>query len=71
MKHILEPCSLFNAELKAKFKNKFGYMNFRQLIGLDLRIKEGLKEHFIKVHDYACTERIRFTVKRALEILQG
>ena len=54
----------------AEFKEKFGHVNCRQLTGLDLKTKEGLKEYFEKVHDYACAARIRFAVKKALEILQ-
>jgi len=54
----------------AEFKDKFGYVNCRQLTGLDLKTKEGLKEYYAKVHDYTCADRIRFAVKKALEILQ-
>jgi len=54
----------------AEFKDKFGYVNCRQLTGLDLKTNEGLKEYFIRVHDYACVERIKFAVKKAIEILQ-
>lgn len=54
----------------AEFKDRFGYVNCRQLTGLNLKTKEGLKEYFAKVHDYACAARIRFAVKKALEILQ-
>jgi len=54
----------------AEFKDKFGYVNCRQLTGLDLKTKEGLKEYYVKVHDYTCADRIRFAVKKALEILQ-
>ena len=54
----------------AEFKDKFGYANCRQLTGLNLKTKEGLKEYFAKVHDYACAARIRFAVKKALEILE-
>lgn len=54
----------------AEFKERFGHVNCRQLTGLDLKTKEGLKEYFEKVHDYACTARIRFAVKKALELLQ-
>ena len=54
----------------AEFKDRFGHVNCRQLTGLDLKTKEGLKEYFEKVHDYACAARIRFAVKKALEILQ-
>ncbi|MCP8317255.1 MAG: C_GCAxxG_C_C family protein [archaeon] len=54
----------------AEFKDKFGHVNCRQLTGLDLKTKEGLKEYFTKVHDYACTERIKFAVGKAMEILK-
>lgn len=37
----------------AEFKERFGYVNCRQLTGLDLKAKEGLKEYFEKVRDYA------------------
>ena len=54
----------------AEFKEKFGYVNCRQLTGLDLKTNEGLKEYFAKVHDYACVARIRFAIEKALELLQ-
>jgi len=54
----------------ADFKDKFGYVNCRQLTGLDLKTKEGLKEYYAKVHDYACAARIRFAVEKAVEILK-
>jgi len=54
----------------ADFKDRFGYVNCRQLTGLDVKTEEGMKEYLAKVHDYACAARIRFAVKNALEILQ-
>jgi len=54
----------------AEFKDEFGYVNCRQLTGLDLKTKEGLKEYYTTVHDYACVERLKFAVEKALEILQ-
>jgi len=54
----------------ADFKDMFGYVNCRQLTGLDVKTEEGMKEYLAKVHDYACAARIRFAVKNALEILQ-
>lgn len=53
----------------AEFKDKFGYVNCRELTGLDVKTKEGLKEYFAKVHDYACADRIRFAVQKGVEIL--
>ena len=55
----------------AEFKDKFGSVNCRQLTGLDLKTKEGLKEYFARVHDYACAERLRFAVEKAVKILAG
>jgi len=54
----------------AEFKTRFRYVNCRQLTGLDLKTKEGLKEYYAKVHDYACAERIRFAVQKAAELLK-
>lgn len=53
----------------AQFKDRFGSVNCRQLTGLDLKTEEDLKEYFAKVHDYACVERLKFAVEKALEIL--
>ena len=54
----------------ADFKDRLGYVNCRQLTGLDVKTKEGMKEYLAKVHDHACAERIRLAAKNALEILQ-
>jgi C_GCAxxG_C_C family probable redox protein len=54
----------------AEFKDRFGYVNCRQLTGLDLKTKEELKEYYAKVHDYTCTERIRFAVEKVVKIFE-
>ena len=54
----------------AEFKDRFGAVNCGQLTGLNLKTEEGLKEYFSKVHDYACVERLKFAVEKALEILR-
>ena len=54
----------------AEFRDKFGYVNCRDLTSLNLKTEEGLKEYFAKVHDYTCADRIRFAVKKGVEILQ-
>ena len=66
------PQSVWNMVDKyvAEFKNKFGYVNCRQLTGLDIKTKEGLKEYYAKVHDYSCVDRLKFAVEKAAEILQ-
>jgi C_GCAxxG_C_C family probable redox protein len=53
----------------AEFKDRFGYVNCRQLTGLDVKTPEGMKEYLAKVHDYACAERLKFAVEKAVEIL--
>jgi C_GCAxxG_C_C family probable redox protein len=53
-----------------EFKERFGYTNCKQLTRLDLKTQEGQKEYFTKVHDYACAERIKFAVQKAIEILK-
>jgi C_GCAxxG_C_C family probable redox protein len=54
----------------AAFREKFKAVNCGQLTGLNLKTEEGLKEYFTRVHDYECTERLKFAVEKALEILQ-
>jgi len=54
----------------AEFKDRFGYVNCRQLTGLNLKTEEGLKQYYAKVHDYACVERLKFAVEKAIEILR-
>ena len=54
----------------AAFRAKFKAVNCRQLTGLDLKTEEGLKQYFAKVHDYECTERLKFAIEKALDILQ-
>jgi len=53
----------------AEFKNKFSYVNCRELTKLDLKTADGIKEYYAKVHDFACAERIRFAVRKGSEIL--
>lgn len=38
-------------EFLTAFKDRFGYVNCRQLTGLNLKTPEGLKEYFERVHD--------------------
>jgi C_GCAxxG_C_C family probable redox protein len=52
------------------FKDRFKAVNCRQLTGLDLKTKEGLKEYFDRVHDYACAERLKFAIEKAMAILE-
>jgi C_GCAxxG_C_C family probable redox protein len=52
-----------------EFKERFGFVNCRELTGLDIKTKEGLTEYYAKVHDYSCADRIRFAVEKGTEIL--
>jgi C_GCAxxG_C_C family probable redox protein len=58
-------------EYVASFKNRFGAVNCRQLTGLNLKTPEGLKEYFARVHDYECTERLKFAIEKAVETLES
>jgi C_GCAxxG_C_C family probable redox protein len=53
----------------ASFKDKFGAVNCGQLTRLNLKTPEGLKEYYARIHDYECTERLKFAVEKAVEIL--
>ena len=53
----------------ALFKKRFGALNCGQLTRLNLKTPEGLKEYFARVHDYECTERLKFAVEKAVAIL--
>ncbi|MEM2936888.1 MAG: C-GCAxxG-C-C family protein [Candidatus Bathyarchaeia archaeon] len=54
----------------AEFKDKWGAVTCLELTGLNVKTVEGMREYLRSVHDYACSERIKFAVKKALEILQ-
>jgi C_GCAxxG_C_C family probable redox protein len=53
----------------ASFEDKFGAVNCRQLTGLNLKTPKGLKDYCARVHDSECTERLKFAVEKAVEIL--
>ena len=53
----------------AAFRERFKAVTCRELTRLDVKTPEGLKEYFEKVHDYECTQRLRFAVEKALELL--
>jgi len=45
----------------AEFRERFGHVNCRQLTGLDLKTREGLREYFARVHGLhlRCTAEVR------------
>jgi C_GCAxxG_C_C family probable redox protein len=52
------------------FRKRFGATSCRELTGLDIKTAEGFKEYYKSVHDYACTERVKFAVEKAIELLK-
>ncbi|HYA22330.1 MAG TPA: C-GCAxxG-C-C family protein [Thermoproteota archaeon] len=52
------------------FREKWGAVTCRELTGLNVKTPEGMKEYLRSVHDYACTDRVRFAVKEAMAILE-
>jgi len=52
------------------FKDRWGAVTCREPTGLDVKTAEGMKEYLRSVHDYACTERVKFAVGKAVEILK-
>lgn len=52
------------------FTERWGATSCRELTGLDIKTAEGFKQYYRTIHDYACTERIKFAVEKALEFLQ-
>lgn len=51
------------------FKDRWGALTCRELTGLDVKTAEGFKEYYKSVHDYACTERVKFAVRKAIELI--
>ncbi|MDH5754234.1 MAG: C-GCAxxG-C-C family protein [Candidatus Bathyarchaeota archaeon] len=52
------------------FKQTWGAVTCRQLTGLNVKTPEDMKEYLKSVHDYACTARVKFAVKKAIELLE-
>lgn len=52
------------------FKERWGALTCRELTGLDVKTAEGMKEYLKNVHDFACSERIKFAIEKAIELLE-
>jgi C_GCAxxG_C_C family probable redox protein len=52
------------------FKEKWGAVTCRELTGLDVKTAEGMREYVKSVHDYTCTERVKFAAKKGVELLE-
>lgn len=52
------------------FRDRWGAVTCRELTGLDVKTPEGMMEYLRSVHDYACTERVKYAVGKAIEILK-
>ena len=60
-------------QLVQVFNEKFNvkqHPTCRELTGLDMRKTEDQKRYFALVHDYACTDRVRFATRKAIEIIE-
>jgi C_GCAxxG_C_C family probable redox protein len=53
----------------ADFKGRWGAVTCLELTGLDVKTADGMKEYLRSVHDYACTERVKYAVGKAIELL--
>ena len=56
-------------EYLSAFKERYRYVNCRQLTGLNVKTPKGMQEYFARVHDYECTERLKFAVENGIKIL--
>ena len=52
------------------FKQTWGATTCRQLTGLNVKTPEGMQEYLKSIHDYSCTARVKFAVKKAIELLK-
>jgi len=52
------------------FRERWGEVTCRGLTKLDVKTAEGMKEYLRSVHDFACTERVKFAVGKAVEMLK-
>ena len=57
-------------ELLIAFRERFKYTNCRELTGQDLKTTEGLQKYYKEIHDFACTDRVKFAVEKAIEIIE-
>ena len=51
------------------FRERWGAVTCRGLTKLDVKTPEGMEEYLRSVHDYACADRLRYTVRKTAEIL--
>ncbi len=52
------------------FRERWGAVTCRGLTKLDVKTPEGMQEYMRSVHDFACTDRVRFAVEKAIEIME-
>jgi C_GCAxxG_C_C family probable redox protein len=53
----------------AAFREKFGAFNCRELTGVNVKTPEGWQKYITEIHDYKCTDRLKFAVEKGIEIL--
>ncbi|MDD3521188.1 MAG: C-GCAxxG-C-C family protein [Actinomycetota bacterium] len=54
------------------FKNKFGFIECKNLIGCDLHTEEGRKRFYVeKIHQKKCNEYVKFAARKGIGILSS
>ena len=52
------------------FKDRWGALTCRELTSVDVKTAEGMKKYLASIHDYACTERVKYAVSKAIEVME-
>jgi hypothetical protein len=53
------------------FRGRWGALTCRELTGLDVKTTEGMKKYLASIHDYACTEHVKYAVSKAIEVMEN
>jgi C_GCAxxG_C_C family probable redox protein len=56
-------------EYLVAFRDKFGAFNCRELTGVNVKTPEGWQKYITEIHDYKCTDRLKFAVEKGVAIL--
>jgi len=52
------------------FRKRWGAVTCRELTKLDVKTPEGFNEYYRSVHDFTCTERVKYAVQEAVQLLK-
>ena len=53
------------------FKNNWGSLTCRELTGVDVKSPEGMKKYLSSIHDYSCTERVKYTILESIKLMEA